>query len=91
MLAEAPRGTVFLSLYLVTIFSVKQNPSKFDTFSRVFGHVNTVFIASRSNVNYHITLEFGGVGGGDVAAHSKNKRLPFSEDGRYFKTIVPFS
>ena len=68
----------FLSLYLVTIFSVEQNPSKFDTFSRIFSYINAVFVTGRSNVNYHITLEFGGVGGGDVA-HSKNKKLLFQQ------------
>lgn len=44
--------------YLVAALAVKKDPANFDYFCRVFGHVDTMFVASRGYVDHHISVRF---------------------------------
>lgn len=45
--------------YLITSFTVEQDPSQFNDFGRVFGDIDAVFVASSRNVDDHVSVELG--------------------------------
>jgi len=53
--------------YLVTISCVEQDPADLDGFGRIFGHIDTMFVAGSGYMDDDVALETGAlwVGHGD--------------------------
>ena len=46
-----------MAAYLFTGLSVQKNETNLNGFCRIFGHIDTVFVAGRGNVDDDVTVE----------------------------------